>query len=296
MDATDNTDFCITIDYAKNSEHPERVFESMSALIKSFRDFDSDLIGSIDNQIEPVLTLENIETGSLKTWLANKLRGIPDEAIKEMSWRKVLGSYLVKAKYIVIKHLEGRTVITDARVIEDIQYEIVQEAQNTDVKQFPSYAPLSIPILLDNIERINKSLEPLTENDKATFESELGTASFNLELSITPKDLEELVTREKVSNETIMILKVRRPDYLGNTMWEFKHGSRTIPAKILDDEWIRKFQNREIDVRPGDSLRCKMKTEVRYGHDFEVVGTHYEIINVIEVIQEKGDIQSQLPI
>lgn len=116
MDATDNTDFCITIDYAKNSEHPERVFESMSALIKSFRDFDSDLIGSIDNQIEPVLTLENIETGSLKTWLANKLRGIPDEAIKEMSWRKVLGSYLVKAKYIVIKHLEGRTVITDATI------------------------------------------------------------------------------------------------------------------------------------------------------------------------------------
>jgi hypothetical protein len=64
-------DFCIEIDYKKDSENPSRVFEAMTALIKSFQSFDEDLIKSIDNKIEPVLLLEDIEIGSLKTWLAN---------------------------------------------------------------------------------------------------------------------------------------------------------------------------------------------------------------------------------
>lgn len=294
MDASTKSDFCIVIDYKKDSENPSRVFEAMSLMIKAFQDFDNDLIKSIDNKIEPILLLEDIEVSSLKTWLANQLRGVPDEAIKDLSWKKAAGHYLVRAKYIVLKKLEGRTLITDANVIEDIQYEIVQEAEKTDIKQFPNYSPLSIPKLVANIDKINKSLEPLGDEDKAKLITDEGEASFNLELSMSAQDLEDLVTRETVTNVTTMILKVRKPDYLGNSMWEFKHGNRNIPAKILQESWLKEFQERKIDIRPGDSLRAKVETKVKYGHDLEVVGYHHEIIEVIEVIQEKGDIQSKL--
>lgn len=295
MDKHLKSDFCIVIDYKKDSENPSRVFEAMAALIKSFQDFDKDLIKTIDNKIETVLLLEDIEISSLKTWLANVLRGVPDEAVKDLDWKKAVGSYLVKAKHIVVKRLEGKTIITDAKVIEDIQYEIVEEARKTDIKLLPNYTPLQLPKLLENIDKINKSLEYLSSEDKATMKSEFGDATFNLELSITPSELEDLVTRETVSNETVMILKVRKPDYLGNTMWDFKHGSRSVPAKILHEEWLKDFQQRKIDIRPGDSIRAKVKTEVKYGHDFEVIGYNYDVLEVQEVIQDKPDSQAKFP-
>lgn len=294
MDNNQKADFCIVIDYKKDSENPSRVFEAMASLIKAFQDFDNDLIQTFDNQIETVLLLEDIEISSLKTWLANVLRGVPDEAVKDLNWKKAVGHYLVKAKHIVVKKLEGKTIITDAKVIEDIQFEIVEEAKKTDIKLLPNYTPLALPKLLENIDKINKSLEYLSSDDKAMMKSEFGNATFNLELSITPDELEDLVTREKVSNVSVMILKVKKPDYLGNTMWDFKHGSRSVPAKILHEDWLKDFQQRKIDIRPGDSIRAKVRTEVKYGYDFEVIGYTYEVLEVQEVLQEKGNSQVKL--
>jgi hypothetical protein len=287
-------DFCIEIDYKKDSENPSRVFEAMTALIKSFQSFDEDLIKSIDNKIEPVLLLEDIEIGSLKTWLANKLKGVPDEGLKDLSWKKIVGSYLVKAKHIVIKRLEGKTVLTDAKMIEYIQYELVEEAKKTDLKRFPSYAPVKMHTLVENINRINDSLKPLSKEDKALMKSDFGDASFNLELDITPESLEDLVTREKIVSDSVMILKVKQPDYLGQAMWTFKYSGRLVPAKIIHEEWLLKFQNREIDIRPGDSLRAKVTTTVKYGHDYEVIGHHYEIVEVLEVLQDDRNNQGRL--
>ncbi len=295
MATTDvKADFCIEIDYQKDSENPSRVFESMTAIIKAFQDFDCDLIKSIDTKLEPVLLLEDIEIGSLRTWLVNVLKGLPDEAIKELDWKKFVGHYLVKSKYIVVKRMEGYTQLTDAKVIEDIQYELIEEAKKTDVKQFPNYTPMNMRKLVDNINKINTALEPLSKSDKATFKSSVGEASFNLELNITPEELEDLVTKEKIESDGIMILKVKRPDYLGHAMWDFKYNGRLIPAKILQESWLNDFQERKIDIRPGDSLRAKVKTTVKYGYDYEVIGNHYEILEVVEVLQGKPDSQTKL--
>jgi hypothetical protein len=65
--------FCIEIDFQKGSECPSRVFRTMTELIETFQEIDYSLIRSIDEKIEPVIIIEDIETGSLKTWLANKI-------------------------------------------------------------------------------------------------------------------------------------------------------------------------------------------------------------------------------
>ena len=83
MNIDKGADFSIIIDFDKKSPNPSRVFEAMSLLIKSFEQLDRDLVKHLDNKIEPVLILEDVEKGSLKTILANVLKGIPDEAIEE---------------------------------------------------------------------------------------------------------------------------------------------------------------------------------------------------------------------
>jgi len=266
-----NSDFCITIDFDKKSENPSRVFQTMSELIIAFQKFDSDLICGINTQLEPTILLEDVEAGSLKTWLSTQIKGIPDEVLKEGDWKKILGHYLVKAKYILINRLDNRVDISDAKTIEEIQNELSEEAKRTDIKLMPYYEPLPIPKLIRNIENMNNALSYLNVYDKAYFETKgQDRASFNLSLNFSPETIEDLLTKEAISNESIAILKIKKPDYLGSSMWEFKHNGKQITAKILHDEWLLRFQRRRIDIRPGDSIRARLNTVVKYGHDNNV--------------------------
>jgi hypothetical protein len=76
-------------------------------------------------------------------------------------------------------------------------------------------------------------------------------------------------------------------------MWGFRHGSRGIEAKILHKEWLDDFHKRNVDIRPGDSLRVIMKTTNRYDDTGELTGTIYEITRVLNV-EPMSDISPQI--
>lgn len=287
-------DFSIIIDFDKKSPNPSRVFESMSLLIKSFEQLDRDLVKHIDNKIEPVLILEDVEKGSLKTILANVLKGIPDEAIEDLDWKKMIGIYLVKAKYICLNKMEGKISLNDGSEIEAIEMELINAAKETGVDQLPSYIPTNKRVIIKNLETINRSLEPLSVKDRVYYKSEEGNATFNMDLSIDFDSMEDLITKEVIDSVTTMILKVKKPDYLGDSQWVFKHGNGNINAKILDGNWLDSFQNRNIDVRPQNSLVCRVKTIVKYDYNFEVLSTTYEIIEVVRINPRPNDTQITL--
>ena len=281
------SDFCIRIDFEKQTENPQRVFMAMSDLIVAFQELDVNLSNCIVAKIEPVLLLEDIETGSLKTWLSTVIKRIPDEAILDLDWKKAVGHYLVKAKYIILNNLEGKLSLTDAREIIDIQAEILEAAKETKVSQLDTYSPIQPKLLVSSIDKINKSLSQLSKGDTVEYLSNLGNATFNLELSISPDNLDDLITKEKIESNSRMILKVKKPDYLGESMWEFKHENKLIKAKLSDVDWVDRFQKRKVDVRPGDSIRADVRITVKYGYDFSVVDTSHEIVKVIEVIENQ---------
>lgn len=294
MADTQQPDFCITIDFDKRSPNPSRVFEAMSLLIKSFEQLDKDLVKHLDSKIDAVMLLEDVEKGSLKTFLASILKGLPDDAIKDGSVKKLVGHYLLKAKYIILNKLEGKATLTDATEIEAIEMELIKAANDTGVDQLPTYVPTSRKVIIHNIDSINKSLLPLSPDDRVSYESPFGDASFNLDLSIDYDSMEDLITNEVLVSESTMILKVKKPDYLGDSQWSFKHGQSTVSAKILDSTWLKNFQNRKIDVRPQDSLVCKVKTTVKYDEHFELIGTTYEITEIIKVNPRPEDGQIKM--
>jgi hypothetical protein len=94
-----NSDYWIKIEYKTGTKNPERVFKTMSGLIESFSEFDRNLAKIISADIDPTVILEEITTGSLKTRLGSMLKGIDDSALKELDWKKFVGSFLVKGKY-----------------------------------------------------------------------------------------------------------------------------------------------------------------------------------------------------
>ena len=285
IDDTLKADFCIEIQYKKESENPSRVFHSMSALIDSFQKTDQHLVKAIDVNIETILLLEDIEAGSIKVWLRNLVKAIPDDAVYHLDWKPIVGQYLVKAKKFMVSFLENKTTITNIDEIKPLEDEIYKLAEKTEVRWLPSYTRIQPRQILESMKDISASLSHLTEGDSARYiVPDEPVAEFNLTFNLAPESIEDLIAKETLSSESEMLLKVKKPDYLGESMWDFRHGTSIISASILDKEWLENFQSRKVNVRPQDFIRARVEISHKYDQDGELIATHYNILKIIEVI------------
>ncbi|NNU42169.1 hypothetical protein [Ramlibacter montanisoli] len=132
---------------------------------------------------------------------------------------------------------------------------------------------------------MNEAMAPLEPRDRASFASAEGKSTFNPELVVSGEVIREIVTKERLQNTGERILKVKKPDYLGTSKWAFRYGAQMIEAKLGDVKWLQDFQNGEVNLAPGDSLRVTLSEEVSYGYDGEVVHTDYEVQKVHGVVR-----------
>jgi hypothetical protein len=142
------------------------------------------------------------------------------------------------------------------------------------------------PALLETIRLINNGLAPLDKiRDRARLLTAEGDASFNLQLNFVPEKVAELLIKDSIVNRSTLILKLRKPDFLGESRWEFRWEDHYMEAGIADKEWLRRFQERAFDIRPGDALKVEIESTVNYGYDGEVISTSYTILEVIDVVR-----------
>lgn len=280
----DDADFVLRIDFLKHVANPQRVFQAADAMIRAFQRLDRVLCASIDSRIEPMMMLEEIEAGSIKIWLKNVLSAVDDDALKKLDWKQAVGSYLLKAKYAYISWTNKES---SALTLADLSKEIKQIALETDVKHLPDYAPPSVIELAETTKQIEEAKSFLTAGDAISFGAPSDTPiSFNLEVSWTTAELSEFSVKETTTFPNMrMNLIVRRPDYLGASKWEFRHGKKPIQAKIADVEWLKSFQVRRVDVRPGDALTCLVTIEYGYGYDNELIQENYTVTKVEKVLE-----------
>ena len=280
----DDADFFLEIGFLKHASNPQRVFQAADAMIRAFQRLDKILCASIDSRIEPVMMLEEIEAGSIKIWLKNILTSVDDDAIKKLDWKQVVGSYLIKAKYA---YISWSNKDSPSLTLADLSKEIRMIALETDAKHLPDYAPPSVVDLAEITKQVEDAKGFLFEGDAISFAArESPPVSFDLEVSWTTEELIDLSVKETTTFPGMpMNLIVRRPDYLGTSKWEFRHGRKPIQAKITDLEWLMRFQRRQIDVRPGDALACVVTIENGYGFDNELISEVYTITKINNLLE-----------
>jgi hypothetical protein len=281
-----NASFAIEIKFEKGTENPSRVFRAAEVMIRALQSLDQTLCAAVDPHIEPVMVLEDVEASSIRVWLANVLSRVDDGALKELEWKPLVGRYLVKAKYAVIRW----TNKTGAEGgLLGLAREIRSIAAETDIKHLPDYAPPSIQELSAATRLIDDAKSILLPSDKMAFltrdESPL---DFDLTVKWSTLELSDLAVKETTKFEKMpLTLVVKRPDYLGKSRWDFRHGRKPIPAKIEDEAWLIDFQTRKIDVRPGDALRCLVTIENKYGFDNELIAEDYVVTKVEAVLENQ---------
>ncbi len=275
--------FALVIDFEKGTPNPQRVFKAADAMITAFQSLDRTLCAAVDSKIEPVMMLEDIEAGSIKAWLGNQLTRIDDDGLKTLDWKPLVGKYLVRAKYAVIRWSNREDVSGD---ILHLAREIRAIAAETDVKHLPDYAPPSIQELVDGVKGIDVAKGFLSTQDKMSLSSDdEGSVDFNLSIRWDEQELLDLSVKETTTFEKMpMTLIVKRPDYLGKSKWDFRFGKKTLSAKIEDQDWLIRFQSRDVDVRPGDALKCLATIAHKYGFDNELISEDYTVTRVESVL------------
>ncbi len=208
-------DFAFEIDFRKGEGSASRVFAATHDFIKACEALDAELVQSIDASIETVLMLEDIEVGSIKTWLRSALSSVDDDALKTLDWKKAVGAYLVKAKYAVIHWTEESEV---PKRLQSLRRDIQLIAAETDVRHLPDYAPPSPTALINAMRDIQRTKDNLIPGDRATMITPAGNVEMKLTLHWSIDDIEALAVARTLSQPNAeMILAVKKPDYLGSS-------------------------------------------------------------------------------
>jgi hypothetical protein len=279
------SEFGIQIDYKKNSGNPSRVFQVMSDLIDAFQRIDKRLAELIDANIEPLILLEDIHSGSIQAWLRIALISNPDDALYPVNWKPLIGQYLIEGKKNLIDFMKDRPTITNIYELIPLAEQIIQKAEMIKLKLLPEHSRLDQRQLLESLKDISMSLSPLIEGDSVKYISFDNVESkLNLKFKLSSENIEDLITKETTVKQGEKILKIKKADYLGESMWDFKHGQLTIQASIFDKGWLTDFQSGKITILPGDSLRAIVSEYYRFDQNNNLVGIRYRVDRIIEII------------
>jgi hypothetical protein len=168
-------------------------------------------------------------------------------------------------------------------------------AQEAGISHIGATAPLQTGELVQVLSEMAQARSRLSEHETIKYISRDADVELTQCEPWSEEVIESLSVLERIQiPATPMILLVRRPDYIGNAQWEFRHGKMPpLFARITDDTWLAGFKSRKIDLRPGDALRCIVSGEVRYGFNYEVVGTRY-IIEKVDGVIRNNEMQHNL--
>lgn len=265
---------------------PSRVFDIAADLIRSFEEFDKTVIQSIDSRIETAFLLEDVEKSSLKVFLRNLLRQADDDAVKTLDWKPAVGQYLLKAKYAALEWLDKEIERDGKPSLPDLTEKIRLLAAETEVRVMPDYAPIKQSRLAQSLDAIQRAKSKLHDDESLTITLDKQSYSVKIKENWMPSEYVTEAEEQQLRNESDLVLVIRKPDFLGSTKWQFRHGKANISATISDEQWLEEFRTGKHALRPGDALRVRMRFEYRYGKNGDLLDQSQEVIRVYGVIHQ----------
>lgn len=234
------------------------------------------LAGSTEVELETVAVLEEVAKRSLSVWLRVQARG---KVLTHQDGDGSLLKFLARGMLAIVAWMDGSPTLQ----LADLQQAIRVLAWGTSITTTAHPVLPSSKELVNAISAWQKAKAGFDASDAVRIFTNNGSAGLDLSKRIAdPRAL--LLSRKLVNHSADMIFVVEMPDYQGSREWLLKHGdTRTVaycdPGTLLD-----KFYKRELDVRPGDALRCKVDIETAYGPDHEVLTERYRIVQIVEVL------------
>ena len=289
----------IEIEY-KSSEHDLiKTFSALALFIEGDENFSNiflRLLGEIETQ-KAIMT--NIEFSSIKVFLRNVFRNTSDDQIREKGHRAFISQFLIEIKNYFLKILSEKSEI-DHRIFDQVKPELIEIAKKNNIEQFIQLDNLSPTEFLDCIDYLIKPSKILANNQNIRIKCQGHEYIINKDINYNRSEIERSINVEEIYRDQEIRILVKKPDYIGQSKWDFYYDGVPINAKIMHSEWLKRFQNGSLSTHeiplPGDGLRVRAtiaRTKDRIGR---TISTEYEINEVLEVIKNhnKDEYQFEL--
>ena len=234
------------------------------------------LAGSVPVQLETVAVLEEVAKRSLSLWL--RVRRAGDGALADSADASLL-KFLARGTLAMIAWMDGSPTLQ----LADLQQAIRVLAWGTSVTTTAQPVLPASSELVKAVSAWQRAKAALNPSDSVRIVTNNGSAKLDLAKRIEePRAL--LFSRKLVNHSADMIFVVEMPDYQASGQWQLKHGDTRTTAVAESGTLLDKFYRRELDIRPGDALRCRVDFETSYGPDHEVLSERYRIVEILEVL------------
>ncbi len=275
----------IKIEYDPESEGPARLFHALADLIESFRKTDELLVSSIGGEIKVKQYLKTVEDGSIIAWIKSKIE-IPDQStLAQNPANNDIEGYLEKGKQIIVDSIKNTKSFRKKEDFEAIKAKLRENAEYSKVATDFTYKELDTINLASNMKSISDAAKKLNTNEKAFIGDLTHKTEIPQDTEIFINDIRESFIAESIESEGEKILKIKRIDFIGESMWDFKFGNTPLSAKINDITWMENFHNRKINLYPGDALHVLLRTKSDYDKRGTLILEHNEVLKVLKIIQ-----------
>lgn len=271
------------LDFEKNIGDPQRIFKTLSRVLDVLAELDTLLARTLDTRLRTHLVLADVQAGSLRSIVKVFLESIPEDGLKELDWKKIVGGYLNKGRLAAIKALENKPEFTSVAEINNLKDHLDTLARQTELDPMNAYGTLNKGLLADTLDDITKAVSPLRPGDYLEYRSAEGNARFNPRFNTA--NFSQLVSEGEQTTRQTVRLRIKKPDFLGESRWEFRlHDRKLIEAKILDTAWLQRFHNGEIQIKSGDLLEVELQADYIHGPNYQSAVVHYSIPHVTGVV------------
>ncbi len=282
---TQSGDYFIKIDFQRGVSTATKVFTSHINLISAFQRIDNHLLNSLSLKVTSDIVLWDIQPGSMITWLINSIEKIDDEALKKVDWRVIVGNFLFSSKYRLINYLKKRDKSLEKRELEKLKRQLEKLASRYNPLPIPGHSPIEYEVLLSSLSDINESVSDLSKYESISIGDNSKTLKITHNPSFTKESIEVILGERVITKEITMTLRVKKPDFLGTSMWDFRYGGNHISAKIEDKKWLSDFHTKKVKILPGDSIEAQVEVTTYLDEENRSVAPpRYRITKVINEI------------
>ena len=284
----------VKINFLAGESNPQEILQCAVDTINALSELDQALANCISSNMQMSFKLEGFKEGSLITrlksfYLNNDENANTDEHINS----DLAQQFVNNSREEIIKGVAASGNVIDGKQLADILKRTETVAKQVGLIDAVGYAPPNPLILGTAINAVLDSGSKLKNGETAKISTaeNFNDDSVYVELPKGKKVdiddvLNELVTQE-IENTSDMILVIKKPDFLGDSQWDFKKGKETLSAKIDDDEWLRKFKSGEIVIVPNDALHVDLYEKVLFDKHGAALSIKRAIVKVKEIIKGK---------
>ena len=206
---------------------------------------------------------------------------------------------IICSLFSIKKFLGGARPKKIVDTIEEERMTQVVENQKGEIEVFPRDALRILENAKIENSVINIVTAAQTDQDVTgiTLRRESAASEFNL-----PRDEFEYFTIPVIDNkhrtqvvENVSLYYIKQVDFMSESMWKL-HDGVSINAKILDEQWLKKFHAREYPIVPGVAMKARMRRTLFFGKDGLPVDnmTRYEVVEVLEIINPNDSQEEML--